>query len=72
MGTLHAWETYGDGITPDIQAVAKGLGGGYTPMGAVMVTQKVAEGMRAKAGVWQHGYTYQVRPSEKPSSATDI
>lgn len=28
MGTLHAWETY-DGVAPDIQAIAKGLGGGY-------------------------------------------
>lgn len=28
MGTMHGWETYGDGATPDIQAVAKGLGGG--------------------------------------------
>ena len=28
MGTLHAWESYGDGVAPDIQAVAKGLGGG--------------------------------------------
>lgn len=27
MGTMHAWETY-DGESPDIQAVAKGLGGG--------------------------------------------
>lgn len=29
MGTLHAWESYGDGVSPDLQAVAKGLGGGY-------------------------------------------
>lgn len=29
MGTVHAWESFGDGATPDIQAVAKGLGGGY-------------------------------------------
>ena len=29
MGTVHAWEKYGDGAAPDIQAVAKGLGGGY-------------------------------------------
>ena len=29
MGTFHAWEKYGDGAVPDIQAVAKGLGGGY-------------------------------------------
>jgi hypothetical protein len=28
MGTLHAWESFGDGARPDIQAVAKGLGGG--------------------------------------------
>ena len=28
VGTLHAWETFGDGITPDIQGVAKGLGAG--------------------------------------------
>ena len=28
-GTLHAWEKLGDGVAPDIQAVAKGLGGGY-------------------------------------------
>jgi hypothetical protein len=29
MGTTHAWESYGDGVAPDIQAVAKGLGGGF-------------------------------------------
>jgi acetylornithine/succinyldiaminopimelate/putrescine aminotransferase len=28
MGTTHAWEAFGDGVAPDIQAVAKGLGGG--------------------------------------------
>jgi hypothetical protein len=28
MGTLHAWESFGDNTPPDIQAVAKGLGGG--------------------------------------------
>ena len=35
MGTLHAWESFGDGVHPDIQAVAKGLGGGYVRIIAV-------------------------------------
>ena len=29
MGTLHAWESFGDGVRPDIQAIAKGLSGGF-------------------------------------------
>ncbi|KAG9312850.1 hypothetical protein JVU11DRAFT_6281 [Chiua virens] len=29
MGSLHAWQSVGDGAAPDLQAVAKGLGGGY-------------------------------------------
>ena len=28
MGSLHAWQSLGDGVAPDIQAIAKGLGGG--------------------------------------------
>ena len=28
---MHAWESFGDGAAPDLQAVAKGLGGGYKP-----------------------------------------
>ncbi len=34
-GTTHAWEQ--EGVTPDLQAVAKGLGGGYAPVGALLV-----------------------------------
>ncbi|KAJ3503569.1 hypothetical protein NLJ89_g8371 [Agrocybe chaxingu] len=44
MGTLHAWESFGDGIAPDIQAVAKGLGGGYASIGAVLMSQRIADG----------------------------
>ena len=33
-GTLHAWEQ--EGVAPDIQAIAKGLGGGYQPIGAML------------------------------------
>ncbi len=35
MGTTHAWESFGDNEPPDIQAVAKGLGGGYGVPGRV-------------------------------------
>jgi len=61
MGTLHAWESFGDGVHPDIQAIAKGLGGGYTPIGAVLLNERVSS-IRDKSGVWKHGHTYQAHP----------
>jgi len=62
MGSLHAWETFGDGVAPDIQAIAKGLGGGYASIGAVLMSQKVADGIRDQNGFWKHGHTYQAHP----------
>ncbi|THH12821.1 hypothetical protein EW146_g7335 [Bondarzewia mesenterica] len=62
MGTLHAWESFGDGEAPDIQAVAKGLGGGYAAIGAVLVSKQVADGVRDGSGFWKHGHTYQANP----------
>ncbi|KAI9062551.1 PLP-dependent transferase [Trametes sanguinea] len=62
MGTLHAWESYGDGISPDLQAVAKGLGGGYASIGAVLMSKRVASGVRDASGFWKHGHTYQANP----------
>jgi adenosylmethionine-8-amino-7-oxononanoate aminotransferase len=38
-GTLHACEQ--DGIAPDLMAIAKGLGGGFAPIGAVLVRNTV-------------------------------
>ncbi|HWT61071.1 MAG TPA: aspartate aminotransferase family protein, partial [Ochrobactrum sp.] len=49
----HEWS----GITPDIMAVAKGIGGGF-PMGACLATAEAAKGMTA--GV--HGTTYGGNP----------
>ncbi|KIY45666.1 PLP-dependent transferase [Fistulina hepatica ATCC 64428] len=59
--TFHAWEAYeGMDAKPDIQAIAKGLGGGYVSIGAVLMSQKVVDGM----GVfWKHGHTYQAQPT---------
>ncbi|KDQ13648.1 hypothetical protein BOTBODRAFT_33353 [Botryobasidium botryosum FD-172 SS1] len=62
MGTLHAWESFGDGVHPDLQAVAKGLGGGYSPIGAVLMSKRIADAVRKGSGFWQHGHTYQAVP----------
>ena len=50
-GKLYAYEHYG--ITPDIMASAKGIGGGF-PMGACLATEKAAAGMV----IGTHGSTY--------------
>lgn len=42
-GTLHAWEQ--EDVTPDLQTVAKGLGAGYAPIGALMVGEKVVDAL---------------------------
>ena len=44
-GTLHAWEQ--EGIAPDIQAIAKGLGGGYQPIGAMLASGRIIDTIRA-------------------------
>ncbi|KAI0060673.1 PLP-dependent transferase [Artomyces pyxidatus] len=62
MGTMHAWESFGDGEAPDMQAVAKGLGGGYASIGAILVNKQIADGIRDKNGFWKHGHTYQAHP----------
>lgn len=54
-GTLYAYEQYG--ITPDIVATAKGIGGGF-PLGACLATEKAARGMTFGA----HGSTYGGNP----------
>ncbi|KAG6821487.1 hypothetical protein H0H93_010211 [Arthromyces matolae] len=62
MGTLHGWQSFGDNVAPDVQAVAKGLGGGYAAIGAVLMSKKVADGIKNGSGLWKHGHTYQGHP----------
>ena len=59
-GTLHAWEQ--EGIAPDIQAIAKGLGGGYQPIGAMLASADIIDTIRQGSGAFQHGHTYLAHP----------
>ena len=55
-GTLHACEQ--DGVVPDLMAIAKGLGGGYQPIGAVLAQKKIVDAMSSGSGFFHHGHTY--------------
>ncbi len=59
-GTIHAWEQ--EGIAPDIQAIAKGLGGGYQPIGAMLANARIIDTIRQGSGAFQHGHTYLAHP----------
>ena len=59
-GTLHASEQ--EGVLPDIEVVAKGLGAGYQPIGAVLVHGRIVEALRQGSGFFQHGHTYLGHP----------
>ncbi len=55
-GSLHAVEQ--EGIAPDLMTIAKGLGGGYQPVGAVLASTRIVEALRKGSGMFQHGHTY--------------
>jgi adenosylmethionine-8-amino-7-oxononanoate aminotransferase len=59
-GTLHACEQ--DGIAPDLMAIAKGLGGGYQPVGAVLLSKPIFAAFSQGSGFFQHGHTYMGHP----------
>ncbi len=55
-GTLFACEQ--DGVVPDMITIAKALGGGYQPIGALLVQDKIVETVKKATGFFQHGHTY--------------
>jgi adenosylmethionine-8-amino-7-oxononanoate aminotransferase len=59
-GTLFAYEQ--EGVVPDIAVIAKGLGGGYQPIGATLVSRKIYDAIRKGTGFFQHGHTYLGHP----------
>ncbi len=60
-GTLFACEA--EGIAPDIVAIAKGLGGGYQPIGAMLASASIYGAIRDGSGFFQHGHTYMGHPT---------
>ncbi|HBQ6652148.1 class III aminotransferase [Klebsiella quasipneumoniae] len=55
-GTLHAFEQ--DDVVPDLVTIAKGLGGGYQPIGAVLASETIVSALKTGSGLFQHGHTY--------------
>ena len=60
-GTMFACEQ--DGIAPDLLTMAKGLGAGYQPIGAVLVGGRLFDAFRDGSGFFQHGHTYMAHPA---------
>ncbi|WP_412552499.1 aspartate aminotransferase family protein [Shimia sp. MIT1388] len=65
-GSLFAHEQ--EHISPDICAVAKGLGAGYQPIGAMLCTSEIYDVIRDGSGFFQHGHTYNGHPTAAASA----
>jgi adenosylmethionine-8-amino-7-oxononanoate aminotransferase len=59
-GTLYACEQ--DGVAPDMIAIAKGLGGGYMPIGALLLHDKLFKALAEGSGAFSHSHTYTGHP----------
>ena len=59
-GTLHACEQ--DGVVPDLMTIAKGLGGGYQPVGALLLSGAIFDAFAKGSAFFQHGHTYMGHP----------
>jgi adenosylmethionine-8-amino-7-oxononanoate aminotransferase len=55
-GTMFACEQ--EDIQPDMIAIAKGLGAGYQPIGALLVTDAIYHAIQTGSGAFQHSHTY--------------
>jgi len=56
--TGHLFACEADGIAPDILCIAKGLGAGYQPIGAMLCSRDVYQTIEQGTGFFQHGHTY--------------
>ena len=60
-GSLYACEQ--DDVVPDILAIAKGLGAGYQPIGAMLCSEEIYAAIADGSGFFQHGHTYMGHPA---------
>jgi adenosylmethionine-8-amino-7-oxononanoate aminotransferase len=59
-GTLFACES--ERVSPDIVTIAKGLGAGFQPVGALLCSATIHDAIAAGSGFFQHGHTYLGHP----------
>lgn len=63
MGRTGSWfACEQEGISPDILTIAKGLGAGYQPIGAMLCTDTIYTAIEQGSGFFQHGHTYLGHP----------
>lgn len=56
--TGHLYACAEDGVAPDMITIAKGLGAGYQPIGALLTSARIYDAIAAGSGFFQHGHTY--------------
>lgn len=60
LGTMFGMQTYN--LQPDIISLAKGITSGYVPLGAVGITDEIADRLAEPDRVFMHGFTYSGHP----------
>ena len=60
--TGHLFACDGEAVAPDILCIAKGLGAGYQPIGAMLCSDKIYSTIERGSGFFQHGHTYLGHP----------
>ncbi|MGF6606622.1 adenosylmethionine-8-amino-7-oxononanoate aminotransferase [Paraburkholderia sp. WSM4175] len=56
--TGYLYACHEDGVAPDMLTIAKGLGAGYQPIGATLVSDRIYQTIVGGSGFFQHGHTY--------------
>jgi adenosylmethionine-8-amino-7-oxononanoate aminotransferase len=56
------WAMQQSGVIPDLITTAKGIGGGYAPLGALLVRDDLYDAFRSSRSNFRHGHTYSGNP----------